>query len=320
MERVRAVDADQSPHLRSKRGARRLDERAARRPGSLTAPLAGDRATATSPQPPPMSFRCGRRSTHQAHANRRPRPDESSHIPSPANARSHTMTLVQESPPVVAQGGLERPRAASLGADRLLLPDARLAVRGRGRRAGDAHPRLARLSTASRAARRCARGSTGSPRTSASTCSTAASAARGRWTSARRRRPWSRQPEHRCPRSTWIEPIPDEPGQRRERPRRGRGRARDDPPGVRRRAAAPAAAPARRADPVRGAALEGHRGRGAARHERRLGQQRAAAGPRDARGTRHQQDTDAAAPTGRGRAASCWPATSRRSSATTWTR
>ena len=37
----------------------------------------------------------------------------------------------------------------------------------------------------------------------------------------------------------------------------GRRRARDDPARVRRRAAAPAAAPARGADPVRGAALEG---------------------------------------------------------------
>src|SRR3979409_1347454 len=40
-----------------------------------------------------------------------------------------------------------------------------------------------------------------------------------------------------------------------------RGVPRDDPAGVRRRAAAPAAAPARRADPLRGPPLEGLRGR-----------------------------------------------------------
>ena len=69
----------------------------------------------------------------------------------------------------------------------------------------------------------------------------------------------------------------------RRRPGRARRRPRDDPAGVRRRAAAPAAAPARRADPARGAALAGDRGRRAARHDGRVGQQRAAAGPGDAR-------------------------------------
>ena len=70
---------------------------------------------------------------------------------------------------------------------------------------------------------------------------------------------------------------------------RGRGRARDDPARVRRRAAAPAAAPARRADPLRGAALEGDRGRGAARDERRVRQQRAPARAGDARGERRER-------------------------------
>ena len=64
--------------------------------------------------------------------------------------------------------------------------------------------------------------------------------------------------------------------------------ARDDPARVRRRAAAPAAAPARGADPVRGAALEGDRGRGAARDERRVGQQRPPARAGDARRERRQ--------------------------------
>ena len=65
----------------------------------------------------------------------------------------------------------------------------------------------------------------------------------------------------------------------RRRPGRAGRRARVDPAGVRRRPAAPAAPAARRADPARGAALEGRRGRPAARHHRRLGQQRAAARP-----------------------------------------
>ena len=80
--------------------------------------------------------------------------------------------------------------------------------------------------------------------------------------------------------------MPDGASSRRRRPGRGRGRARVDPARVRRRAPAPAAAPARRADPLRGAALAGDRGRRAARDERRLGQQRAPAGARDARGER----------------------------------
>ena len=52
----------------------------------------------------------------------------------------------------------------------------------------------------------------------------------------------------------------------RRRPRRRGRRARVDPARVRRRAAAPAAAAAGRAHPARGPALEGRRGRRAARH------------------------------------------------------
>ena len=95
--------------------------------------------------------------------------------------------------------------------------------------------------------------------------------------------------------------------------------ARDDPARVRRRAAAPAAAPARGADPLRGAALEGDRGRRAARHERRVGEQRAPARARDARGERPRADRSDAGRSTRP-TARCSRATSRRSSATTWTR
>ena len=83
-----------------------------------------------------------------------------------------------------------------------------LAVRGRGRRAGDDAARLAEPRRASRAARRSARGCTGSRRTSASTCSAARSGASGRWTSA--------PPASRCFENlnvpaevTWVQPIPD---------------------------------------------------------------------------------------------------------------
>ena len=93
--------------------------------------------------------------------------------------------------------------------------------------------------------------------------------------------------------------------------------ARDDPPRVRCRIAASATAPAGRADPLRGPALEGRRGRGAPGHERGLRQQRAAAGARDARYRqgRRRRPRRADEPT-----ASCSPATWTPSSATTWRR
>ena len=59
--------------------------------------------------------------------------------------------------------------------------------------------------------------------------------------------------------------------------------ARERRAGVRRRAPAPAAAPAGGAHPARGAGVLGRRGRGGARHDRRVGQQRPPAGPRVAR-------------------------------------
>ena len=214
----------------------------------------------------------------------------------PPEFKSRSMAAVEHSPLATTNPPqaheLEQHRGELTG---VLLPHARLAVRGRGRRAGDAAPRLARASTASRAARRCARGSTGSRRTSASTCST------GR---ERRARPMDLGPAREpivenlntLPEVTWIEPIPDGSSSRQRRSGRGRRRARDDPARVRRRAPAPAAAPARGADPLRGAALAGDRGRGAARDERRLGQQRAAARPRDARRRPTSSAADASPP------------------------
>ena len=84
---------------------------------------------------------------------------------------------------------------------------------------------------------------------------------------------------------------PADPGQPRRggRPGGHRRRTRHDPPRIRRRPAAPAGAAAGGADPVRGAALEGLRGRRAARHERRLREQRAAACARDAGGGQDQR-------------------------------
>ena len=93
------------------------------------------------------------------------------------------------------------------------------------------------------------------------------------------------------PEVTWLEPIPDAhvlAGQQRRRSRRARAGPGDAAPGVRRGAAAPAGAPARGADPARGAALERRRDRRAARLERRVGQQRAAARAGDDR--RHRAD------------------------------
>ena len=78
------------------------------------------------------------------------------------------------------------------------------------------------------------------------------------------------------------------------RSRRRCGGSRDDPARVRRGASAPAAAPARGADPVRGASLEGERGRRAARDERSVGQQRAPACAGDARRERPERHGDGA--------------------------
>ena len=101
-----------------------------------------------------------------------------------------------------------RPGAVPPGAHRLLLPDARLGLRGRGRRPGDDGAGVEGPSTASRAGRRCARGCTASPPTSASTCSAAASAGPGHGprpvVAGRRASRGATRPEH-----AWVEPIPD---------------------------------------------------------------------------------------------------------------
>ena len=130
---------------------------------------------------------------------------------------------------------------------------------------------------------RCARGSTGSPRTSASTCSTRRSAAPGRWTSAARARRTGRSARS-CPRSTWIEPIPDGRVARRAATRPTVAESRET---IRLAfvAALQHLPPRQRAVLILCEVLhwKAAGGRRAARHERRRGQQRAAARPRDAR-------------------------------------
>ena len=107
----------------------------------------------------------------------------------------------------------------------------------------------------------------------------------------------------RTPDQLWIEPMPDglvvpdgDPAEIVAGTRVGAAR-------VRRCAAAAAAAPAGRPDPLRGAALEGVRGGRAARDERRLGEQRAAARTRHARGERADAVDDGALGRRRGRGA-----------------
>ena len=82
----------------------------------------------------------------------------------------------------------------------------------------------------------------------------------------------------------WVEPIPrSSGGSHRRRPGRGRDRARIHSPGVRLGAPTTSAEAARGPDPARGPPLAGQRGRRAARHERRVGEQRAPAGACHAR-------------------------------------
>ena len=135
-------------------------------------------------------------------------------------------------------------------------------------------------STRSRVGPRSVRGSTGSPPTCASTCSGAESVGR---------RPMDLEGP-----STADSPLGPDVGRARlgatrrrcpgastagHGPRRALRGPRLDPPGLRRRAPAPAGPPARRADPAGGAALAGGRGRRTVGHHGRLGQQRAATRP-----------------------------------------
>ena len=121
------------------------------------------------------------------------------------------------------------------------------------------------------------------------------------------------------PEATWIEPTPDRRDRRGRRPGRAGNAAGDDQAGVRRRAPAPAGAPARGADPVRGPALEGRRGRGAAR----VRAWRASTARCSERG-RRSRPAAPARPTQRPprtrASGSCSSATSRRSRTTTWRR
>ena len=167
------------------------------------------------------------------------------------------------------------------GAPRPLLSDARLAPRRRGRPPGRAAARLARAGAGSRTAARCGPGSTGSRPTPASTRSPGVPSACCRSTTARRPTRTT-GPGEPLVESVWMEPYPDEtlgledgyaaPEARYEQREARRAR-------VHRGAAAPAGAPAGRAHPARGARLLRPGGRGDARDDRRLGQQRPSAGP-----------------------------------------
>ena len=111
---------------------------------------------------------------------------------------------------------------------------------------------------------------------------------------------------------------PRRPGRAgRQRPGRGRRAARDRPARLRRRAAAPAAEAARRPDPARGAAVAGRRGGRAAGHAPSRRSTARCSGP----ARRWRPPTSPTAASRRSRwtrsSASCWPATSTRSSATT---
>ena len=76
---------------------------------------------------------------------------------------------------------------------------------------------------------------------------------------------------------------------------------------------------ARRADPARGPALEGRGGRRAARHDRRVGQQRPPARPGDARATKDRSRRTRRPSRSTTSSGRCSAATWRRSSSTTWT-
>ena len=214
--------------------------------------------------------------------------------------------------------GHARPRAAARDVPRrthgVLLPDARVGRR-RGRRAGDVHPRVARLR----------------PLRGPLRASLLALPDRDERLLRHARQPQAsgtadgsrafRRADRREPAD--ARPALDRADARQSRRRRGRSggdhrRARVGAARVRRRAPAPAASTACGSHPLRGASLEGERGRRAPRDERRIREQRAPARSRDARGERRDPFDDGALrrqPPTRSSSA----ATSRRSSSTTWT-
>ena len=122
------------------------------------------------------------------------------------------------------------------------------------------------------------------------------------------------------PENVWILPDPRRPRGARERGSLGGARgARVDPARVHRGPPTPAAATAGGADPPRGLALEGVRGGRAARYLRRVGEQRAPTRSRDPRrpsGSTTRRPCNPPTTT----SARCSPATSTRSSGTTWSR
>ena len=98
---------------------------------------------------------------------------------------------------------------------------------------------------------------------------------------------WSRRSRPCCPSGSWVSPIADDrvlPS----RPTPPSSPRPEHPAGLRGRSAAPACPPAGGAHPVRGPALAGRRGGGAARHERAGRQQRLATGSGHARIGRHR--------------------------------
>src|SRR4051794_3963480 len=176
-------------------------------------------------------------------------------------------------------------RAASPRAARPLLPDARLDPRRRRRRAGRDAPRLARPA-ALRGPQLDAQLAVHHhdervPQRDRAPPEGARPAGRLRRSGrpARRRRRAARRVgvDRALPRR------PPRPRGRLRGARRAVRRARERRACVRRRAAASAAQPARGPDHARGARLLGRRGRVDARHDRRVGQQRAAARAQDDR-------------------------------------
>ena len=214
--------------------------------------------------------------------------------------------------------GHARPRAAARDVPRrthgVLLPDARVGRR-RGRRAGDLHSCMARV--------RPLRGSLRASLLALPHCDErllrharqpqAAGAADGSraFRGADRREPAD------------ARPALDRADARQSRRRRGRSggdhrRARVGAARVRGGAPASATSTACGSDPLRGASLEGERGRRAPRDERCIGKQRAPARSRDARCERCDPFDHCAFCRQRRRGATR-AATSPRSSSTTWT-